>query len=348
MNLSYKPFLLQFKHPFGVSSNTRKETPSVFLELKEAGFIGYGEACLPLYLGETVNETMLFFEKAKPLFETISIKAEINDILQKVDALLTGNNAAKAAIDIALHDLMGKVKKQTVTHYFGINEKEGKATSFTIGIDREEVLEQKIKEASEFSILKIKAGTADDKKLIETIRKYSDKPLYVDVNQGWTDKQHVLEMINWMKDKGVVLVEQPMPVAMKEEMRWVNLQSPLLTIADESVKRLSDLESLNGAFSGINIKLMKCTGLCEANKMIDFCRENNLRVLLGCMAESSCATSAMAQLMHKADYIDLDAPLLYKNDPFKGVSYKDGKVCLNDLPGIGAEPVKELLRFSEQ
>lgn len=347
MNLNYEVFSLQFKHPFGVSSNTRKETPSVFLELRNECFIGYGEACLPLYLGETLNETILFFDKLKLFFQTVSPNAEIADILQEVDAFSTGNNAAKAAIDIALYDLRAKTKGITYREMMGFKKAASMATSFTIGIDKEEILEQKIKDASDFSILKIKAGTADDKKLIEIIRKYTDKPLYVDVNQGWTDKQYVLEMIRWMKDEGVVLVEQPMPVAMKEEMRWVTSQSPLLTIADESVKRLSDLENLNGSFGGINIKLMKCTGLSEANKMIDFCRKNNLSVLLGCMAESSCGTSAMAQLMHKADYIDLDAPLLYKNDPFKGITYNAGKVFLSDLPGIGAEPVKDLLRFSD-
>lgn len=339
MNLFFEPFLLQFKHPFGVSSNTRKETPSVFIKIESQGFVGYGEACLPAYLGESVAETVQFFQKAKLCLENRNLEQDLALLLKEIDALSTANNAAKAAIDIALHDLSGKINSQTIAQYYGIHSNEGKATSFTIGIDREEVLEQKIAEASDFSILKIKAGTADDKKLIEIIRKYTDKPLYVDVNQGWTDKRSVLEMIHWMKDEGVVLVEQPMPVAMNEDMRWVTTQSPLLTIADESVKRLNDLEVLNDTFSGINIKLMKCTGIAEANRMIEFCRKKGLSVLLGCMAESSCGTSAMAQLMHKGDYVDLDAPLLYKNDPFKGITYNEGKVFLSDLPGIGVIPV---------
>lgn len=338
MTLNYQVFALQFKHPFGVSSNTRKETPSVFLELKEKGFIGYGEACLPVYLGETVDETTLFFEKLRPLLNEWSLDEGLSEILTKIDAVSPGNNAAKAAIDIALHDLKAKLKGISYREMMGFKEVSPMSTSFTIGIDKEEILEQKIKEAADFSVLKVKAGTKDDKKLIRLIRQYTKKPLYVDVNQGWKNKEEVLEMILWMKEQNVILLEQPMPATMKEEMRWLTERSPISTIADESVKRLRDLETLHGAFSGVNIKLMKCTGLAEANKMIDFCRNNNLAVLLGCMAESSCGTSAMAQLMHKADYIDLDAPLLYTNDPFRGVSYNDGKVYLNNMAGIGVEP----------
>jgi L-alanine-DL-glutamate epimerase-like enolase superfamily enzyme len=339
MKLRYKPFLLEFKHPFGVSSNTRKETPTVFVKLEEGGFVGYGEACLPAYLGETVDGTISFFETAKTVLNQLSPPYLPETILKNIDLLSPGNNAAKAAIDIALFDLLAKMQGKTYRGMMEFSGSSSMSTSFTIGIDTEEILERKIKEAAEFSILKIKAGTNNDKDLISLIRKYTDKPLYVDVNQGWKNKEYVLEMSNWMNDHGVILLEQPMPVSMKEEMMWVTERSPIPTIADESVKRLNDLESLNESFSGVNIKLMKCTGLNEALKMIGFCKQNNIKILLGCMAESSCGTSAMAQLMQFADYIDLDAPLLYKNDPFSGVSYENGKVCLNDLAGMGVRPL---------
>ncbi len=335
MLLDYVPYLLQFVHPFGVSSNTRKETLSIFIRLTTDDCTGYGEACLPAYLGESAEDTLAFFERAKPLLRALHAPLAVPDILQQTDRLLPGCNAAKAAIDIALNDLAGRLAKKTYYHLAGIGKSEAATTSFTIGIDTPDKLEQKIKEAADFSILKIKAGTPDDKQLIGLVRKYTDKPLYVDVNQGWTDKHHALEMIHWLKDRNVILVEQPMPKEMKTDMQWVTARSPLPTMADESVKRLADLQQLNGAFLGVNIKLMKCTGLNEALKMIEFCRKEGLKILLGCMAESSCGTSAMAQLMGFADYIDLDAPLLYKNDPFKGVDYRSGKVYLNDEPGIG-------------
>jgi L-alanine-DL-glutamate epimerase-like enolase superfamily enzyme len=338
MELSYKPYLLEFRHPFGVSSNTRKYTESVFLRLEFGGFVGYGEACLPAYLGETVAETQLFFDQAKVLMKTMDLKQGVSPILKEIDQISVGNNAAKAAIDIALHDLQAKIAHKSFRELMRWDKGLPMSTSITIGIDKEEVLRQKILAASQFEVLKIKAGTADDKQLITQIRKYTDKALYVDVNQGWTNKDEVLDRCYWMKDQNVILLEQPMPASMKEEMRWVTERSPILTIADESVKRLKDLESLEGSFSGINIKLMKCTGLAEAMKMIEFCQQKHLKILLGCMVESSCATTAMAQLMHFADYIDLDAPQLYKNDPFTGVSYENGKVVLNDLPGIGVEP----------
>jgi L-alanine-DL-glutamate epimerase-like enolase superfamily enzyme len=343
MELYYKPYLLEFKHPFGVSSNTRKETPVVFIRLKHEGLSGYGESCLPEYLGENTEQTISFFEKAKPLLKKTGSTFSLNELLEEIDTLSEVHNAAKAALDIALHDIAAKTQGKSFAAMMGYKKSVPKATSFTIGIDSEEVIIQKIKEAKEFEILKIKAGGPDDKALIELIRKHTNKPLYVDVNQGWNDKFFVLEMIHWMKEKGVVLVEQPMPVNMMEEMAWITQQSVLPIIADESVKRLKDLENLNGSFSGINIKLMKCTGLYEALGMIDYCRNNKLRILLGCMAESSCATSAMAQLMQFADYIDLDAPNLYKNDPFRGITYESGKVHLNDKVGIGVEPIKNLL-----
>ncbi len=339
LKLFYTPFLLEFKHPFGVSSNTRKETPTVFLKLETGEHTGYGEACLPVYLGETTEKTLFFFEKARPVLDKIDGPFELWDLLKEIDSLENGCNAAKAAIDIALHDLVGKMKGQTLAEIYGFKHSEARNTSFTIGIDKEEIIIQKIKEASDFSILKIKAGTENDKELITLIRKYTDKPLYVDVNQDWKDKEYVLDMLFWMKGKNVVLVEQPMPVGMKKEMTWVTERSPIPTIADESVKRLIDLEHLDGSFTGVNIKLMKCTGIAEAIKMIDYSKKNSVTILLGCMAESSCATSAMAQLMGFADYVDLDAPLLYKNDPFTGVYYERGKIHLNEKTGIGIDPI---------
>lgn len=342
MIIDYKPYLLEFKHPFGVSSNTRTATPTVFVKISTEGESGYGEACLPAYLGETTENTVAFLERAKSVLRTIKYPFSIPQLLEKIDALMPGHNAAKASIDIALHDLFGKMESKACYQVLGIEKSKARETSITIGIDSEEKIEQKIKEASDFSILKIKAGTHDDQQLINTIRKYSDKPLYVDANQGWKNKEQALDLTHWLKDKGVVLIEQPMPVTMLQEMAWLSERSPLPVIADESVKRLDDLVAVKNAFSGVNIKLMKCTGLHEALRMIDFARQNQLKVMLGCMAESSVATSAMAHLMGLADFIDLDAPNLIKNDPFAGISYQFGKLILNDSPGIGLRPLIDL------
>lgn len=315
----------------------RTHTPTVFVRLEHEGVIGYGEACLPKYLGETTEDTVAFLEKAKLIIEKEKSPFPTGVITEKIEKISSKNNAAKAAIDTALLDLTGKLSNQPFYDLMGFGKSEPALTSATIGIDNPEKIAQKIKEASDFKILKIKAGTEDDKALINLVRKFTDKPLYVDVNQGWTDKVFVVEMIAWMKEKNVLLVEQPMPVGMLDEMAWVTERSVLPTFADESVKRLKDVDNLKGVFTGINIKLMKSAGLLEAGNMIRHAKHLGLKVFLGCMAESSCATSAMAQFMQFADYIDLDAPNLIKNDPFRGIIYSEGKVVLNDLPGTGVE-----------
>jgi L-alanine-DL-glutamate epimerase-like enolase superfamily enzyme len=197
------------------------------------------------------------------------------------------------------------------------------------------VVRQKVKEAAEFKILKVKLGRDTDKEMIETIRSVSDVPLCVDVNQGWKDKNLALEMIFWLKEKGVEYVEQPMSKEKTEEIAWLTQNSPLPIIADEAVQRLTDVQSSIGIYSGINIKLMKCTGMREAHKMITLARANNMKVMIGCMTETSCAVSAAAQLSPLANWADLDGNLLISNDPYTGVKITDGKITLNDLPGIG-------------
>jgi L-alanine-DL-glutamate epimerase-like enolase superfamily enzyme len=344
MQLSYTPYHLNFKHLFGVSGNLRTQTTSVFVKIEEEALTGYGEACLPEYLGETERETIQFLEKALPILKGSNTNTQIEDILTQIDALDVKCNAAKASIDMALCDLFSKKANQSFSQWKGLKQKKQMPTSFTIGIDSEEKIIQKINEAKDFQILKIKAGTKNDKALISLIRQHTNKPLYLDINQGWQDKIYALEMIEWLSDKNITLIEQPLPKEQKEEMKWLTARSPIATFADESVKRLKDLEELDGAFTGINIKLMKCTGLIEALKMIQFCQTHQIKMFLGCMAESSCATSAMAQLMAYADFVDLDAPQLYLNDPFDGVSYKNGEIILNDLNGIGASP-NSLLHF---
>jgi L-alanine-DL-glutamate epimerase-like enolase superfamily enzyme len=184
-------------------------------------------------------------------------------------------------------------------------------------------------------VLKVKLGRDTDKEMIETIRSVTDTPLTVDVNQGWTDRNFALEMINWLNDKNVELVEQPMPKEMVDDIAWLTENSPLPIIADESIQRLPDVIKAYGVYHGINIKLMKCTGMREAHKMLTLARSLGMKVMMGCMTETSCAISAAAQLSPMVDWADLDGNLLIKNDPYVGTKVVDGKIVLNDLPGIG-------------
>ena len=259
----------------------------------------------------------------------------MDDILQYVDSVMPGNCAAKAAVDIALHDLVGKIMGQPWYKIWGFDPDDTPNTSFTIGIDTPEVVIQKVKEAGPYNILKVKLGQSTDKEMINSIRSVTDKPLCVDVNQGWTTENKALEMIHWLKEKGVVFVEQPMPKTAIDDMAWLTAHSPLPTVADEALQRLPDVMKANGVYSGINIKLMKCTGMREAHQMLTLAKSLGMKVMIGCMTETSCAVSAGAQLSPKADWADLDGNLLISNDPYSGMQVVGGKVTLIDRPGIG-------------
>ena len=198
------------------------------------------------------------------------------------------------------------------------------------------MVREKTKEcADQFNILKVKLGRENDKEMIETIRSVTSLPIAVDANQGWTDKHYAIDMIHWLHEKGIVMIEQPMPKTQLDDIAWVTQQSPLPIFADESLQRLSDVAGLKGAFHGINIKLMKCTGMREGWKMVTLARALGMKVMVGCMTETSCACSAAAQFSPAVDFADLDGNLLIANDRFKGMEVIKGKITLPDLPGIG-------------
>ena len=333
MKLRFFPYELKLKHVFTVATYSRTTTPDVQVEIEYDGVIGYGEASMPPYLGQTVDSVMGFLKKVDlEQFDPFRLE----DILAYVDGLTPGDTAAKAAIDIALHDLVGKLLGASWYRIWGLDKAKAPSTTFTIGIDTPEVVREKTLEvAGQFNILKVKLGRENDKQMIETIRSVSDLPIAVDANQGWTDKKYALDMIQWLKEKGIVMIEQPMPKTQLDDIAWVTQHSPLPVFADESLQRLSDVPRLKGAFTGINIKLMKCTGMREAWKMVTLARALGMKVMVGCMTETSCAVSAAAQFSPAVDFADLDGNLLIANDRFKGMEVVKGKITLNDLPGIG-------------
>lgn len=217
-----------------------------------------------------------------------------------------------------------------------MNKDKAPSTTFTIGIDTADVVKQKTREcANQFNILKVKLGRENDKEMIETIRSVTDLPIAVDINQGWKDKEKAIDEIFWLKEHGIVMVEQPMPKEMRDDIAWLTEKSPLPIFADEAIQRLKDIKNVAGAYSGINIKLMKCTGMHEAWKMLNYARAIGMKVMVGCMTETSCAVSAAAQLSPAVDFADLDGNLLISNDRFKGMEVVKGKITLPDRPGIG-------------
>lgn len=342
MKLSWKPYTLQLRHVFAIANSSRTETPVILTQIEHDGIIGYGEASLPPYLPENQYSVSLFLKKVD--LSQFKDPLQLEEIWEYIDSLEAGNMAAKAAIDIALHDLTGKIVNQPWHRLWGLNPDKAPDTTYTIGIDTDEVVKEKTREvASDFNILKVKLGRseAEDKAMIQAIREVTSLPVSVDANQGWKTVGQALDMIEWLHEKGVVMIEQPMPKLDLDNIAKVTEKSPLPIFADESVQGLQDIAKLQGVFSGINIKLMKCGGMREAWKMANLARCLNMKVMIGCMTETSCAISAASQLAPLTDFADLDGALLISNDCFSGTKIIDGHICVSKLPGIGLESIKD-------
>jgi L-alanine-DL-glutamate epimerase-like enolase superfamily enzyme len=339
LEMTWKPFDATLRHPFTIANFTRTTTPIVLTEITWDGYTGYGEASLPPYLGETQASVMDFLKKVD--LSGFDSPFRIQDIMAYVDSIAINNTAAKAAVDIALHDLVGKIMEQPWWKIWGFNPETTPDTSFTVGLDTEEVVRLKTKEASPYNVIKVKLGRdeATDKMMINTIRSVTDTAICIDANQGWKDKHYALDMIHWLNERGVTMIEQPMSKFMLEETAWLTERSPLPVIADESCQRLTDIPKLKGAFHGVNIKLMKCTGMREAREMISLAKALHMRIMIGCMTETSCAISAAAQLAPETEWADLDGNLLISNDVFDGMKIVNGKITLFDKPGIGATKI---------
>lgn len=333
MKLSYQPFDLLLKHTFTISGYSRASTPLMLVQLEHDGLVGYGEASMVPYLGESVQTAMDFLNKVKTA--QFKLPLDFAAIHAYLDNIVPGNTAIKAALDIALHDLGGKLNNKPCWQLMQSNAALMPPTSFTIGIDTPDNMRQKALEARDFKIIKVKLGGSDDKERIAAIRSVTVVPLYVDVNQGWTDRNLALEMIWWLFEQGVILVEQPMPKHDIDGNAWITSQSPIPIIGDEAVQRLPDVEKAVDVYHGINVKLMKSGGMFEAKRMIDKARQCGLKVLIGCMSESSCATLAAAALAPQCDWADIDGPFLTTNNPYATPAFADGKYLLGSDPGLG-------------
>ena len=340
LKLSFVPYDLKLKHVFTIANNSRTTTPVVLTQIEYDGVKGYGEASMPPYLGES-HESVLKFLTGLNLSQ-FTDPYLMEDILDYVDKAAPGNHAAKASIDIALHDLLGKMMGKPWFRIWGLDPTMTPNTSFTIGIDTPEIIKGKVAEAAPYKILKVKLGAGSDKEIITTIRNSTDKPLCVDANQGWKDRNYALEMANWLKDKNVMFLEQPMPKTQADDIAWLTQNSPLPVMADEAIQDANDLMAAKGIYSGVNIKLMKCGGMNAAYKMAQVASLMGMKIMIGCMTETSCAVSAAAQLSPLAKWADLDGNLLISNDCYEGMKIVDGKITLNEAPGIGIREVVKM------
>lgn len=333
MQVTRKEFELELKHPFSISKFTRTSTPLLLLKLNYEGFVGYGEASMVPYMGESYASANAFLNKVD--FSRFLHPFNFAEIIAYLDSIEPGNPAIKAAIDIALNDLNGKILNQPCYQIYGADKNLMPVTSYTVGIDTPEVIREKLKDAADFKVVKVKLGRDNDQELIQTIRSVTDLPLYVDANQGWSDKKKAIDLCYWLHDQGVVLIEQPMDKNNLEGNAWLTERSPIPILADEAVQRLADMDKLKGAYHGINIKLMKSCGMYEGHQMIVKARSFGMKVLIGCMSETSIGSLAGAALAPLCDWADLDGPWLTTNNPFDTPEMKDGRYVLNDLPGLG-------------
>jgi len=351
MLISARPLLLELRHPFRLATGSRTHTNDVLTEIRQGEHIGYGEAAMPPYYGENQETAMAFLAKAAEVLAMIELEAgtdsarpgnpasNIPTIMQAIDVIAPGNNAAKASVDIALHDLWGKTLGKPLWQLLGTNPENMPPTSFTLGIDTPAVLRQKLAEAADFHIIKVKLGSEDDRQIIRTIRELSDLPIYADANQGWTDRHAALDLIHWLAEQNVQLIEQPSPKDDLDAAAWLTERSPLPIIADESFQRLSDLDRVANCFHGVNIKLMKCTGLAEGMRIATAARARGLKLMIGCMTETSCGILAAATLAPRCDFADIDGCWLIRNNPFELPGLAEGKVVLRDVAGIGLYPL---------
>ena len=335
MKIGYKSFELELKYPFTIARFSRTSTPVMLLNISHEGFTGYGEASMVPYMGESIESATRFLAGLD--LSWLKHPFDFEEVMAYLDQKSPGNPNIKAAIDIALHDLAGKIENIACYRMFGAEPAQMPETSYTLGIDTPEMIIRKLQDAGDCRIIKVKLGRDNDKELINTIRSVTDKPLFIDANQGWTDRQQGLDMACWLGEQGALLIEQPMPKEDLDSNAWITERSPVPIIADEAVQRFADVDKVKGAYHGINMKLMKSAGMAEGYRMIKRAKELDMKVLIGCMSETSCGTLAGAALAPLCDWADLDGPFLTKNNPYKDPEFKDGKWILKDTAGLGVE-----------
>jgi L-alanine-DL-glutamate epimerase-like enolase superfamily enzyme len=326
---------VQLKYAWTLSRGTWNVRRNVLVRLEKDGVIGMGEAAPIVRYKETAESGLAFIDKARSILERDLW--QYFDRWNEIDALAPGEHAAKAALDMAILDWVARKLGLPLYRFLGLDKAKTPPTTYSIGIDEVKVMQEKVQEARDFSVYKIKLGSKDDKAIIDGIREVTGKPLRVDANEGWKTKEEALAMIDWLAGRDVELVEQPMPAGMFEDYKWIKERSKLPLFADESLMKATDIPKLVEGFHGINIKLMKCGGIQEALRMVAIARALGLKLMLGCMVETSLGITAGASIAPLFDYADLDGNLLITNDPFKGVQTVKDRLVLGDKPGLGIE-----------
>ena len=325
---------LELRHTWTTTMSSSATRDTLHTQYRRDGITGYGEGAGIVRYQQSALGGQKALEALLPLI-TAADPWSYEKLLKDLDRRLPGQRAALAAVDLALLDWLGKRLGVPVYRLFGLNPADAAVTNMSIGIDTPELTRQKVREAEDFPVLKVKVGLATDEATIDAVRSVTKKPLRVDANEGWTNKEEAVRKINWLESQGVQLIEQPLPAHMLEETRWIRARVHMPILADEACHSAEDIPKLREAFDGIVVKLDKCGGLIEAQRQIHVARALGMKVMIGCMVSSSCTITAAAHLSPLVDYADLDGHLLIGNDPYAGVTVNKGKLILPSTPGLG-------------
>lgn len=332
MKVQYWTYNLKFRHPFTISKGTKTHQPTFVVELEHMGIKGYGEAPAIAYYNIPVEKMAADLEAKKIFVEKFAF-TEPERYWHYLHHLFPQNNFLVCALDIAAWDMFGKLKRKKLCDLWNGDMTNNPICDYTIGIDSIDKMVTKMKEKP-WPIYKIKVGTADDIAIVKALRENTGSVLRVDANAAW-DLETALKLIPQLKESGVELVEQPLAKDNWDGMKLLFKESSLPLYADESCVFEKDVEKCKDHFHGINIKLTKCSGITPARRMITKARELGLKIMVGCMNESTIGSAAIAHLLPFIDHVDMDGPLLLEEDLATGIEYDNGKVSVSDQPGLG-------------
>lgn len=330
---------LKLRHTWTTTMSSSEFRDTISVRMSSDGVTGVGEGAPIVRYHENAEDGTKAIAAILPLLQTADPR-HFEKVMAQVSEEMPGQFAAKAAIDLALLDWVGKKMNVPLYQLLGLDPADAPITTFSIGIDNPETTKQKVMEAEPFPVLKIKVGLDSDEATMAAVRSVTKKPLRVDANEGWKDKEEAVRKINWLESQGVEFIEQPMPADMLEETRWVRKRVHIPIIADEAAVNVQAIPKLVDAYDGVNVKLDKCGGIQPSLRMIYMAKSLGLKTMLGCMVSSSVSVTAAAHLSPLVDYADLDGNLLIANDPYRGVKVEKGKLILPDGPGLGVTPVQ--------
>lgn len=347
LQLSAVVHRLNFRSPFGIAHGSRLFTDTIFVRASFMGQHGYGEAALPPYLGYDPVQLVQDYHRYFP--ETMDSGDAIRTAMSALsNPSLMLPKPLKCATDIAMYDLFGKMTGRSIRQIFGITGAREVLCSYTLGISTVQDMLKKLDEAGDFRLFKLKLGGDNDRERVEAFLEKSSIQFCVDANQAWKTVDEAVSWISWLADKGCLFVEQPLPVSMKDKFTELFQRSALPVILDESIQSVNDIIELQAVCHGVNVKLVKSGGLESAVAMVRQANKSGLKVLIGCMSESTCGAMAAAQLSPWADWVDLDGPRLIDNDPFEGAVYENGVLKLPDDSGTGARlKLRELFEYTD-